>query len=96
MKLMPLNPLRKRILKLLKPLFEPEALVLVSVSALRRIHIAIVSERFKDLELEQRDALVWPTLEQHLSLEELNRIGMCMLMDAQEGAQLIPDSEANT
>ena len=91
MKLISLNPLRKRIQKLLEPLFEPEALVLVSVNVLRHVHIAIVSERFNDLDLEQRDALVWPTLEQHLSEEELNRITMCMLMDPQEGSQMIPD-----
>ncbi|MCH8290892.1 hypothetical protein IH992_07325 [Candidatus Poribacteria bacterium] len=91
MKLISLNPLRKRILKLLKPLFEPEAVVLVSISVLRRVNIAVVSEKFNDLDLEQRDELVWPTLEQNLSDDELNRIGMCMLMDPQEGALLIPD-----
>ena len=91
MKLHSLNPLRKRILKLLKPLFEPEAVVLVSISVLRRVNIAVVSETFNDLDWEQRDELVWPTLEQNLSDDELNRIGMCMLMDPQEGALLIPD-----
>ena len=91
MKLISLNPLRKRILKLLKHVFEPEAVVLVSISVLRRVNIAVVSEKFNDLDLEQRDELVWPTLEQNLSDDELNRIGMCMLMDPQEGALLIPD-----
>jgi stress-induced morphogen len=91
MKLISLNPLRKRILRLLQPLFEPEAVVLVSISVLRRVNIAVVSEKFNDLDLEQRDELVWPMLEQNLSDDELNRIGMCMLMDPQEGALLIPD-----
>ena len=65
--------------------------MLVSISVLRRVNIAVVSEKFNDLDLEQRDELVWPTLEQNLSDDELNRIGMCMLMDPQEGALLIPD-----
>ena len=91
MKLHSLNSLRKRILKLLNPLFKPEDLVNVSISGLRRIHITVVSETFNDLDWEQRDELVWPKLEQHLSDDELNRIGMCVLLDPQEGALLIPD-----
>jgi stress-induced morphogen len=91
-KLKSLAPLRRRIEKLLSEQFNgSHDHVLVSLSALLRIHITVVSPRFEGLTSEQKDDLVWTVLEDHLKDEQLNRIGMCVTMTPQEAARFMPD-----
>ena len=91
-KMKSLAPLRRRIEKLLSERFNgSHDHVLVSLTALLRIHITVVSSCFEGLTSEQRDDLVWTILEDHLKDEQLNRIGMCVTMAPQEAAKFMPD-----
>jgi stress-induced morphogen len=91
-KMKSLAPLRRRIEKLLSERFNGNHdHVFVSLTALLRIHITVVSSHFEGLTSEQRDDLVWTILEGHLKDEALNRIGMCVTMTPQEAVKFMPD-----
>ena len=91
-KMKSLVPLRRRIEKLLSERFNgSHDHVLISLTALLRIHITVVSPRFEGLTAEQKDDMVWMILEDQLKDEALYRIGMCVAMTPKEAVKFMPD-----
>jgi hypothetical protein len=80
-------------LKKLMQNIDPMAKVVVTLSPIGKVQILIESEKFRDLEYEERDKMVWPTLDDKLG-DYVTAVSVCILR-APEGQPILDNPEGD-